>query len=89
VNFCRDLHKNDPKFHPLRLLYLKKKSFPFLFLNIWHVLKRYLFAAAWVDRAGSGWLDRLGDLADGGPTIIVKGVDEAVEAIKKWAPPKV
>jgi len=40
--------------------------------------------AAWVDRAGEGWVDRLGDLAEGGPTITVNGVDKAVEAIKKW-----
>jgi 2-haloacid dehalogenase len=45
--------------------------------------------AAWVDRAGGhhgrgGWTDKLGDLASGGPTVIVKGVDEAVNAIRKW-----
>jgi 2-haloacid dehalogenase len=40
--------------------------------------------AAWVDRAKGGWTDRLGELASGGPTIIVKGVDEAVDAIRKW-----
>jgi 2-haloacid dehalogenase len=40
--------------------------------------------AAWVDRKGTGWHDRLGDLAAGGPTIIVKGVDEAVAGIKEW-----
>lgn len=46
-----------------------------------------LVLAAWVDRADGGWIDRLGDLAEGGPTIIVKGVDEAVDAIKKWRSP--
>ena len=45
--------------------------------------------AAWVDRAGGhhgmgGWNDRLGDLAGGGPTIVVKGVEDAVKKIKVW-----
>ena len=46
--------------------------------------------AAWVDRAGGhhgkgGWSDRLGELAGGvGPTIIVNGVEEAVNGISKW-----
>lgn len=40
--------------------------------------------AAWVDRAGKGWTDRLGELAAGGPTLVVKGVEEAVEGIRKW-----
>lgn len=45
--------------------------------------------AAWVDRAGGhhgsgGWNDRLGELASGGPTVVAKGVDDAVRAIKKW-----
>jgi 2-haloacid dehalogenase len=44
--------------------------------------------AVWVDRAGGhhgngGWNDRLGELASGGPTVIVKGLDDAVKAIKK------
>lgn len=48
---------------------------------------------AWVDRAVGhhgmgGWYDRLGELVgEGGgvgPTIVVRGVDEAVEAIKRW-----
>lgn len=45
--------------------------------------------AAWVDRAGTGWVDRLGDVISefGGkkqdlrPTLVVKGVHEAVEKI--------
>jgi hypothetical protein len=43
-----------------------------------------------VDRAGGhhgsgGWNDRLGELVGvKEPTVIVKGVDEAVNAIKKW-----
>lgn len=42
--------------------------------------------AAWVDRSGLGWIDGLGDLVGGkGPTVIVKGVDEAVREIKKQA----
>jgi 2-haloacid dehalogenase len=49
--------------------------------------------AAWVDRAGGhhgtrGWNDRLGELVGErggvGPTVVVKGVDEAVAAIKRW-----
>jgi 2-haloacid dehalogenase len=40
--------------------------------------------AAWIDRAGGGWNDRLGMLASGGPTVVVKGVEEAVEAIRGW-----
>jgi 2-haloacid dehalogenase len=45
--------------------------------------------AVWVDRAGGhhgkgGWTDKLGDLAGGGPTIIVKSVEEAVNAVRKW-----
>ncbi|RDW78335.1 hypothetical protein BP5796_06187 [Coleophoma crateriformis] len=47
--------------------------------------------AAWVNRAGGhrgsdGWNDQLGELCGGvKPTVVVKGVDEAVEAIRKWA----
>lgn len=46
--------------------------------------------AAWVDRAGGhqgagGWNDRLGELCgDVTPTVIVTGVDDAVDAIRKW-----
>ena len=45
----------------------------------------------WVNRSGGkGWIDCLGDLASGGlkPTMIVKGVDEAVEKIIGWVPTK-
>lgn len=47
--------------------------------------------AAWVDRGGGhqgrgGWTDRLGDLTSGGgPTVIVKSVEEAVDTIKNWS----
>ena len=49
--------------------------------------------AAWVDRAGGhhgggGWTDKLGELAGGGPSVVVKGVDEAVDAIRKWTKEK-
>lgn len=45
--------------------------------------------AAWVDRKGTGWVDRLGDVASEfgsgkaslTPTIVVNGVDEAIEKI--------
>ncbi|KAE8450025.1 hypothetical protein EG329_007164 [Mollisiaceae sp. DMI_Dod_QoI] len=45
--------------------------------------------AAWVNRAGGhhgkgGWTDKLGDLASGGPTLVVSGVDDAVKQIKDW-----
>jgi len=49
--------------------------------------------AAWVNRVAGhhgmgGWNDRLGELVgEGGgvrPTVVVKGVDEAVKAIQKW-----
>ncbi|KAG9237864.1 HAD-like domain-containing protein [Amylocarpus encephaloides] len=41
--------------------------------------------AAWVDRAGGGWNDRLGTLAKGGPTIVVDGVEGAVQGIREWS----
>jgi 2-haloacid dehalogenase len=46
--------------------------------------------AAWIDRKGGhggngGWNDRLGELASGGPTLVVSGVDEAVRKIKEWS----
>ncbi|TVY75715.1 (S)-2-haloacid dehalogenase [Lachnellula suecica] len=49
--------------------------------------------AAWVSRAGGhhgqgGWTDKLGELANGGPTVIVNGVEEAVNEIKKWSADK-
>ncbi|KAH7304759.1 HAD-like domain-containing protein [Stachybotrys elegans] len=39
--------------------------------------------AAWVDRGGLGWIDGLGDVLSCRPSIIVQGVDEAVDAILK------
>lgn len=39
--------------------------------------------AAWVDRAGKGWVDRLDQLHV--PTIISAGVEDAVKAILQWA----
>jgi 2-haloacid dehalogenase len=42
--------------------------------------------SAWIDRAGRGWVDRLGDVIGGiRPTVIVSGVDEAVSEIIKQA----
>lgn len=40
--------------------------------------------AAWVDRGGVGWRDGLvrGEL--GGPTVVVKGLGEVMEAIRKY-----
>lgn len=38
--------------------------------------------AAWIDRAGTGWVDALGGAAGvDGPSIVARGVDEAVKAI--------
>lgn len=42
--------------------------------------------AVWVDRAGGhsgngGWNDRLGELAGGGPTVVVKSIEEVIAAI--------
>jgi len=41
---------------------------------------------AWVDRAGTGWVDRLGAVIGGlRPTLVVSGVDKAVEEIVEAA----
>ena len=38
--------------------------------------------SAWIDRAGKGWVDRLGDVIGGvKPTLVVPGVDHAVVEI--------
>jgi len=39
--------------------------------------------AAWVDRGGAGWTDAMVEGESGRPTAIVKGLGEAVEAVKK------
>ncbi|KFA62055.1 hypothetical protein S40285_02121 [Stachybotrys chlorohalonatus IBT 40285] len=39
--------------------------------------------AAWVDRTGLGWVDGLGDTLGSRPTVIVKGVDQVIEAITR------
>lgn len=39
--------------------------------------------SAWVDRGGFGWIDGLGDATGLSPTVVVKGVDEAVREIVK------
>ena len=36
---------------------------------------------AWVDRAGQGWVDGLGHALGNKPTVVVRGVDEAVKEI--------
>lgn len=41
--------------------------------------------AAWVDREGNGWTDELVQGEKGRPTVIVKGLGEVVEAVKKHA----
>jgi len=42
--------------------------------------------SAWIDRAGKGWVDRLGDVIGGiRPSVVVSGVDEAVGEIIKLA----
>ncbi|KAK1638863.1 haloacid dehalogenase [Colletotrichum phormii] len=37
--------------------------------------------SAWIDRAGTGWVDALGSLIDTEPTIVARGVDEALQRI--------
>lgn len=37
--------------------------------------------AAWVDRAGNGWQDALGQ----GPTVVVKSLEEVADAVEKYA----
>jgi 2-haloacid dehalogenase len=39
----------------------------------------------WVDRGRNGWSDRLGDGESARPTVVVKGVNEVVEAVKKYS----
>ncbi|TKA72496.1 hypothetical protein B0A49_05843 [Cryomyces minteri] len=41
--------------------------------------------AAWVDRSGNGWQDELAGGERGRPTVIVKGLDEVVDAVQKHA----
>ncbi|KAK1659737.1 haloacid dehalogenase [Colletotrichum godetiae] len=37
--------------------------------------------SAWIDRAGTGWIDALGSLIDTKPTVVARGVDEALQRI--------
>ena len=39
----------------------------------------------WVDRSGNGWTDQLVQGDSGKPTVIVKGLGEVVDAVKKYA----
>lgn len=41
--------------------------------------------AAWVDRAGKGWQDQLVEGKAGKPTVVVRGLDEVVEAVRRHA----
>lgn len=41
--------------------------------------------AAWVDREGKGWTDGLVEGVAGGPTVIVKGLGEVIEAVRRHA----
>lgn len=41
--------------------------------------------AAWVDRAGNGWTDQLVQQELRRPTVVVKGLHEVVEVVKKHA----
>ena len=41
--------------------------------------------AAWVDRAGNGWTDQLVQGQNGKPTVIVKGLGEVVDCVKRHA----
>ena len=44
--------------------------------------------AAWVDRAGKGWTDQLVKGDEGRPTIIVRGLGEVVEGVKRFGESK-
>jgi len=50
---------------------------PFDIVGARHVGMR----AIWVDRAGAGWVDSLGDA----PTVVVKSLEEVVEKVKGFA----
>ena len=39
--------------------------------------------AAWVDRAGNGWVDQLVQEPSGKPTVIVRDLEQVVDAVKK------
>ena len=39
--------------------------------------------AAWVDRAGNGWVDQLVQEPTGKPTVIVKDLEQVVDAVKQ------
>jgi 2-haloacid dehalogenase len=41
--------------------------------------------AVWVDRAGAGWVDSLGEGDMGKPTVIVSSLEDVVEAVKGFA----
>jgi 2-haloacid dehalogenase len=41
--------------------------------------------AVWVDRGGTGWVDSLGEGEKGRPTVVVKGLDEVVDAVLKYS----
>lgn len=44
--------------------------------------------AAWVDRAGNGWTDALVQGETGKPTLVVKGLGQVVEGVKKYTASK-
>jgi 2-haloacid dehalogenase len=90
--------KPDPKVYHHLATSVGKSALPADMATLWLVTvnpfdvvgaRSVGMQAAWVDRGGGhhgsgGWNDKLGELASGGPTIIVKGVDEAVDGIRKW-----
>ncbi|KAK1457245.1 haloacid dehalogenase [Colletotrichum cuscutae] len=41
--------------------------------------------SAWIDRAGTGWIDALGSVIGTEPTIVAQGVDEALQRIAELA----
>lgn len=41
--------------------------------------------AAWVDRAGKGWTDQLVQSDAGRPTIVVRGLEEVVGGVRRFA----
>ena len=44
--------------------------------------------AVWVDRAGNGWTDQLVQGEEGKPTFVVKGLEEVVDGVEKYAKPQ-
>lgn len=80
------MYKPDPRVYQ----HLAGKSDGTLWLvssNAWDALGARVagLESAWIDRAGGGWTDGLGDAMGVAPTVVVRGVDEAVREILRRA----